>query len=68
MKVGDLVMKRWGRTEVYQQNTAGLVVATYVDKSGINPAFDGYWIEVLYPGHPVYKYRPSEFRVVSESR
>ena len=70
MEVGDLVKKRWGRTEVYQQNTAGIVVGKEVETRGLNPAFHGYWLVVLYPGsgHPAYRYRPNEFEVISESR
>ncbi len=70
MKVGDLVRKRWGRTEVYQQGTAGVVVGKHVEERGINPAFYGYWIVVYYPdsGLPAYRYRPNEFEVISESR
>ena len=70
MKVGDLVRKRWGRTEPYQQGTAGVVVDKEVETHGLNPAFHGYWLVVYYPGSgfPPYRYRPQEFEVVSESR
>ena len=68
MQIGDLVRKRWGLTEVYQQNSVGIIVGKYVDKNGLNPHFHGYWIQVLYTGRPVYKYRPNEFEVVSEAR
>ena len=70
MKVGDLVMKRWGRTDPYQQETVGIVVDKHVEKRGPNPAFHGYWLVVLYPGsgHSAHRYRPNEFEVVSESR
>ena len=70
MKVGDLVRKRWGRTEPYQQETAGIVVAKEVETRGLNPALHGYWLVVLYPGSgkPPSTYRPNEFEVISASR
>ena len=68
MKVGDLVRKRWGRTEPYQQGSAGVIVGKEVETRGLNPAFYGYWLVVYYPGSgfPAYRYRPQEFEVVSE--
>ena len=70
MKVGDLVQKRFGRIEPYQQGTVGLIVGRHVEARGPNPAFHGYWLVVYYPGsgHPAYRYRPEEFKVLSESR
>lgn len=70
MKVGDLVRKRWGKLELYQQGTVGVVVAKEVEHRGHNPGLHGYWLVVCYPGsgHPAYRYRPNEFEVVSESR
>ena len=70
MKLGDLVQKRWGNVEPYQQGTAGVVIGKEVETRGANPAFYGYWLVVYYPGsgHPAYRYRPEEFKVLSESR
>ncbi len=70
MKIGDLVQKRWGKIELYQQGTTGVIVGQATDHRGPNPAFHGYWLVVYYPGsgHPAYRYRPSEFEVISEGR
>jgi len=70
MRVGDLVRKRWGRTEPYQVGTLGVVVGKEVETRGPNPAFHGYWLVVYYPnsGHSALRYRPNEFEVISESR
>lgn len=70
MKIGDLVRKRWGRTDPYQQGTAGIVVGKHTESRGTNPAFYGYWLVVYYPGsgRPAYRYRPNEFEVISENR
>jgi len=70
VEVGDLVRKRWGRTEPYQQGTVGIVVGKMTEHRGRNPAFYGYWLVVYYPnsGYPAYRYRPNEFEVISESR
>ncbi len=65
MKVGDLVRKRWGQIEVYQQGTVGLVVEDkYIDPH-LNPGLSGYWILVSYPGRRPLAYRTQEFEVVS---
>ena len=64
MEIGDLVKKRYGKIEPYQINTVGLVVGKHVEHRGPNPAFHGYWLEVLYPEKPVYRYRPDEFERV----
>ena len=68
MKVGDLVKKRWGKIEPHQVGTAGIVTGKHVDPLGPNPAFHGYWLMVLYPGHRLRRERPGEFEVVSEGR
>ena len=64
MKVGDLVIKRLGRIDPYQQNTIGVVVG--MRGSG--------WIKnyvmVSYPGivGTPRVYRRTEFEVISEAR
>ena len=68
MKVGDLVRKRWGKIELHQAGTVGIVTGKEVESRGTNPAFHGYWLVALYPGPSKYRYRPGEFEVVSESR
>ena len=62
MQVGDLVQKRWGRIDWYQQDTAGLVIGT-----------DGMYIIVSYQSKLAslkkgVMYRADEFEVISESR
>jgi len=59
-----------GRIDPYQQGTIGVVVGKEREDRGFNPAFYGYWLVVLYvgSGRPAYRYRPSEFEVISESR
>ena len=68
MKVGDLVKKRWGKIEPHQAGTVGIVTGKHVEQRGPNPAFHGYWLMVMYPGHPVYRERPGEYEVISASR
>ena len=68
MKPGDLVMKRWGRIDPHQQNTAGVIVKEELIDAPTYPALSGSWILVMYPGHRPTKYRPSEFEVISENR
>lgn len=68
MKVGDLVRKKWGKIEPHQVGTAGIVAGKHIDPLGPNPAFHGYWLMVLYPGHHLRRERPGEYEVVSESR
>ena len=66
MKVGDLVQKRWGQIDPFQQGTAGLVV----DVDG-HPACQ--FIVVLYPNRVSslkrgVQYRADEFEVINENR
>ena len=66
MKVGDLVQKRWGQIDPFQQGTAGLVV-------GIDGIPGCQWIVVLYPNKVSslkrgVQYRAAEFEVISEAR
>ena len=70
MNVGDLVKKRWGSIETYQQDTLGIVIGKHIADGMPNPAFYGYWLIVLYPGSgkPAYRYRPNEFEVINETR
>ena len=68
MKVGDLVRKRWGKIEPYQQNTVGLIIEGRFLDPNLNPGLSGYWILVAYPDHKPYAHRPREFEVISESR
>ena len=64
MQVGDLVRKKWGRIDPFQQNTAGIVIE--LNGSG----WIKNYITVAYPNHssPPRLYRRSEFEVISESR
>ena len=67
MKTGDLVRKRWGKLEVYQQGTVGVVIEKkFIEPEGLNPMLSGSWILVAYPNYRPYAYRPQEFEVVSE--
>ena len=70
MRIGDLVEKRWGAIEPYQQGTVGIIVGEERSTHALNPLMSGCWIVVLYPGSgkPAYKYRSSEFEVKSENR
>mgnify|MGYP001388963162 CR=1 FL=1 len=63
MKLGDLVQKRWGRIEPFQQGTAGLIV----DVDGIPGAE---FVVVLYPDSLKrgVQYKAAEFEVISEGR
>ena len=66
MKVGDLVQKRWGQIDPFQQGTLGLVV----DVDG-HP--NRQFIVVLYPNKVSslkrgVQYRADEFEVINESR
>ena len=63
MKVGDLVQKRWGQIDPFQQGTTGLVV----DVDGIPGAE---FIVVLYPNKVSslkrgVQYKAAEFEVIS---
>ena len=62
MKVGDLVQKRWGRIEPYQQGTVAVNLG--VPAHGTFPEF----IRVAYPNGKKTVGRAKEFEVVSESR
>ena len=67
MNRGDLVQKRWGKIEPYQQGTLGIVTDTIVSTDS-NPGFAGHWIVEHYPGsgQRPWRYRPGEFEVVAE--
>jgi hypothetical protein len=60
VNVGDLVKKRWGKIEPWEQGTAGLVVGYHVH-AHTNPAFTGRSIKVRYPNQPIRYYREDEF-------
>lgn len=62
MKVGDLVQKRWGRIEPYQQGTVAVNLG--VPAHGTFPEF----IRVVYPNGKKTVGRANEFEVISESR
>ena len=64
MKVGDLVRKRWGRLDPYQQGT----LAVCIDGSFVCPGLmiTGPLVMVMYPGRKPEAHRPSEFEVISE--
>ena len=66
MKVGDLVRKRWGRIDIWQQDTVGVCLDPCASAPGL--MLTGPLIRVVYPGRKPYLYRPEEFEVVSESR
>lgn len=70
MKIGDLVQKRWGRLDPHQQDTVGIVIDLCVEQRASNPALNGQWLVVYYPGSglPPYRYRPQQFEVISEGR
>ena len=72
MKIGDLVVKRWGRIDPHQQGTLGVVTsfeAMTQYGNRVNPMLSGEWVLVWYPGQAKsFKYRPIEFEVISESR
>jgi S-adenosylmethionine:diacylglycerol 3-amino-3-carboxypropyl transferase len=65
VKVGDLVLKRWGQIDVYQQDKLGIVVEDRWVDPHLNPGLSGYWILVAYPGRRPSAYRHREFVVVS---
>ena len=66
MKAGDLVVKRWGRIDPYQQNTIGIVTNPRAITPGL--LLTGPLIEVTYPGYRPQMYSPGEFEVVSEGK
>ncbi len=67
MKAGDLVVKRWGRLDPYQQNGA---IAICLEPRAIANGLlcTGRLIKIVYPGRKPEMYRPEEFEVISESR
>ena len=65
MKVGDLVIKRWGRIEPHQQGTVALCLGS---KQAAGLLITGPLVEILYPGYSPQLYKPSEFEVINESR
>lgn len=65
MKVGDLVRKRWGRIEPWQQGTVGVCLNPNYAAPGL--LLTGRLIKVAYPGRKPLVYRPEEFEVVSEA-
>ena len=64
MKNGDLVKKRWGRIDPYQQGALAVVVDTQATASGLLIA--GRLMSVVYPGRKPEMYSPAEFEVISE--
>ncbi len=66
MKIGDLVIKKLGRIEVYQQGTVGICLSRY--ENTWNPWVNDDFIKVAYPGHPVKTYKKGEFEVVDQVR
>lgn len=61
MKAGDLVMKRYGHVDPFQQGMPGVVTGEFT-------TFTGRFLIVLYPNKCPTSYRADEFEVVSESR
>jgi len=57
MRVGDLVIKRWGRIDPHQQKAAGVCTALQLDH-----------IRVAYPSGKWGWHKAKEFEVVSERR
>ncbi len=66
MKVGDLVRKRWGRIDSYQQNTLAIVVNPHAITEGL--LLTGPLVAVAYPGRSMELHKPEEFEVINESR
>lgn len=66
MKAGDLVVKRWGRIDPYQQNTIAIVTNPRAIAPGL--FLTGPLIEVMYPNRNPQMYSPKEFEVVSEGK
>ena len=64
VKVGDLVKKRWGRIESWQQGAVGVCLDPNFTTPGL--MLTGPLIKVGYPGRRPLVYRPSEFEVVNE--
>ena len=69
MQVGDLVRKRWGKIEPYQQDTIGIIVEDKtLDSLHSGPNLAGRWILVAYPNKRPYAHRPNEFEVVNKEK
>jgi len=66
VRVGDLVKKRWGKIEPWQQGIPGVCLDPNFAAPGLMLA--GPLIKVGYPGRRPLVYRPEEFEVISESR
>ena len=64
MKIGDLVEKRWGRIDPYQQGTLAVVVSPQAVANGL--LLTGRLVSVVYPGRKPEMHRPEELEVVSE--
>ena len=64
MKPGDLIVKRWGRIEPYQQGVTAICLGPYTDHKLL---LTGPLIRVMYSGRKVEIHKPTEFEVVSES-
>jgi hypothetical protein len=67
VKVGDLVMKRWGKLEPHEQDTIGIYIGDLVHRFQ-NPSLPGSSIKVCYPNQPVRYYRAADFEVINENR
>jgi hypothetical protein len=65
MKVGDLVKKRWGRIDPWQQGTVAICLGP---STAPGLMLTGPLIKVVYPGRRPLLYRPEEFELISESR
>ena len=65
MKVGDLVRKRWGRIDPYQQGTVAVVVNPRAVANGL--LLTGPLMSVVYPGRKPEMHKPEEFEVISEA-
>ncbi len=57
MKVGNLVIKKWGRIEPHQQETVGVCTGLQLDH-----------IRVVYPNGKWGWHKTKEFEVISEGR
>ena len=57
MKVGNLVIKKWGRIEPHQQETVGVCTGLQLDH-----------IRVVYPNGKWGWHKAKEFEVISEGR
>ena len=66
MRVGNLVIKRWGRIDPWQKDAIGVVVGEF-------STFTGQFLIVTYPGKTAsltkgVAYRSDEFETISERR